>query len=179
MVYAIIGIPVTIFTVGAYGAFLKHCILKMVTGMEYCCCSCWQGKKMNLKVLIVLILLFLVEVFCFAIYVCWLEDDWDYLNAVYSWFLTITTIGFSQSNPYPNHLNLLHAFAYLVTTLFSIVTLAAIFQTIQALITSVNNQSRSVCAMLFCCYSNDSKDNYAMAKYSSNNGLRYAEYPHE
>lgn len=146
---------------------------------EYCCCSCWQGKKMNLKVLIILVLLFIAEVFSFAVYVCWLEDRWDYLDAVYSWFLTMSTIGFHHSNPYPDHLNLLHALAYLVTSLFSIITVAAIFQTVQTMIASVNNQSRSLCAMILCCYSNDNKDNYAIPTYNSEHGMRYAEYPHE
>lgn len=179
IVYAIVGIPMTIFTVGAYGAFLKHCVLKMIMGMEYCCCSCWQGKKMNLKVLIILILLFIAEIFCFGVYVCWLEDNWDYLRAVYAWFLTMTTIGFHQQNPYPDHLDLLHALAYLVTSLFSIITLAAIFQTVQSMIDSINNQNRGACAMVFCCYSNNKKDAYAIDKYNSNHSMRYSEYPHE
>lgn len=177
--YAIVGIPITLFTVGAYGTFLNHCILKMIMGMEYCCCSCWQGKKMNLKVFIVLILLFIAEVFCFGVYVCWLEDNWDYLTAVYSWFITMTTIGFGSNNPYPTHLSLLHALAYLVVTLFSIVTLSAIFQNVQAMIESINNQSRGVCAMTFCCFSNDTKDDYTMSKYNSNHSMRYSEYTHE
>jgi len=179
IVYAIIGIPVAIFTVGAYGAFLKHCVLKLIIGLEHCCCSCWQGKKMNLKVLIILILLFIAEFFCFGVYVCWLEDRWNYLDSVYSWFLTMTTIGFKQHNPYPDHLDLLHALAYLVTSLFSIITLAAIFQTVQQMIDAVHNQDRSICAMLFCCYSNNKKDAYPMDKYNSNHSMRYAEYPHE
>jgi len=177
--FAIFGIPVTLFTVGAYAAFLKHCILKMVMGIEHCCCSCWQGKKMNLKVLIILILLFIAEVFCFGIYVGWLEDKWNYLDSVYTWFLTMTTVGFKQHNPYPDHLSLLHALAYLVTSMFSIVTLAAIFQTVQAMISTINNQSRGLCAMLFCCYNNNKKDVYALEKYNSNHSMRYTEYPHE
>lgn len=179
MVFATLGIPIAIFTVGAYAAFLKHCILKMVMGMEYCCCSCWQGKKMNLKVLFILILLFLAEVFSFGVYVGWLEDSWNYLDSVYSWFLTMTTVGFRQHNPYPDHLSLLHALAYLVTSLFSIVTLAAIFQTVQAMITDVNNQDRGLCAMTFCCYNNNKKDMYPIEKYNSNHSMRYTEYPHE
>jgi len=179
IVYAIIGIPVALFTIGAYGAFLNHCILKMIMGMEHCCCSCWQGKKMNLKVFIILILLFLAEIFCFAVYVQWLEDDWSYLDAVYAWFLTMTTIGFKEHNPYPDDQNLLHALAYLVVSLFSIITLAAMYQIVQAMMNDVNNQSRGPCAIMFCCYSNDRKDDYTMSKYSSNHSMRYSEYPHD
>lgn len=179
MVYAIIGIPITIFTVGAYAAFLNHCILKMIMGIENCCCSCWQGKKMHFKVFIILVLLFIAEVFCFGVYVCWLEDSWNYLDSLYSWFLTMTTIGFGGHNPYPDHLDLLHALAYLVVTLFCIITLAGIFQNVQAMIETVNNQSRGPCAIMFCCYSNDKRDDYSMSKYNSSHSMRYAEYSHE
>ena len=134
---------------------------------------------MNLKVLIILVLLFIAEVFCFGIYVGWLEDKWNYLDSVYTWFLTMTTVGFKQHNPYPDHLSLLHALAYLVTSMFSIVTLAAIFQTVQAMISAINIQSRGLCAMLFCCYNNNKKDVYALEKYNSNHSMRYTEYPHE
>lgn len=149
-----------LFTLGSYGMFLNHCIRKLVMGCEHCCCKCCdKGKRMYLKTLMILIVLFIAEIFCFAIYIHWLTN-YSYLDAIYAWVVTITTIGFGDYMPYPIKDSLLEALGFFGINFFCLITTVAIYQTVQGMIESINNNTRGICAILFCCYSNEKKAEY-------------------
>lgn len=178
--YAVIGIPIMLFALGSYGSFLCHCVRKMIMGFEYCCCKCWKGQRMNLKIFIFLILLLIAEVFCFAVYIKWLHDGFRYIDSVYTFFVAITTIGFYEPFPYPIKESLPEAFAYFMVNLFCLITLTGIYEAVQGMIETVNNNQRGPCAIMFCCYSSDKKDDYNMTEtYQSPHNMKYSEYVQE
>lgn len=176
--YALTAIPMMLFTMGAYGMFLNHCIRKSIAGCEFCCCKCWKGDKMYFKILIVLLVLFLAEMFCLPLYVQWLTK-YNYLDSLFVWVTLMTTVGHvGLGTPYPLEDSLLESLGFFGVHFFCLITLAGMYQAVQAMIEGINNNSRGICAKIFCCYSNDNKHDYEL-KEAHGNSNKYSEYVHE
>ncbi|XP_057293878.1 potassium channel subfamily K member 15-like [Hydractinia symbiolongicarpus] len=174
MIYGIIGIPITMFCLVSYGSFLNHCIKKFIVATERCCCTNKQVAYLHFKLFIALFLLSVGELFLGG-YAMYEMNEWSFLDSVYTWFVSISTIGFGDFVPsYPPEKNLVNSLVSVVIQLFCMVTFASFIEAIQGMIESVNNNSRGVWSIIFCCYKDEEKECYEIQRDSNSSfGLNY------
>ncbi len=96
ILYAIIGIPVFLYALAAAGTFKKKCIEKLLYLVEIKLLKKEEITKLHSKVLSLTIFLFFVEMFIFSAAISQNQKTWSYLDCIYYWFITASTIGFGD-----------------------------------------------------------------------------------
>ena len=99
ILYAILGIPICLMAVAAAGDLIKHIIEKLLVFIELKCLKRDHVEKIHRKVLFAEIFSFVVELLLRA-EVTHKLYGWTYMDAVYSWFITFSTIGFGDLVPH-------------------------------------------------------------------------------
>ncbi|XP_057294261.1 uncharacterized protein LOC130622770 [Hydractinia symbiolongicarpus] len=167
MIYGIIGIPITMFCLVSYGSFLNHCIKKLIVATERCCCTNKQVAYLHFKLFIALFLLGISEMFLGGCALYGL-NDWSFLDSLYTWFVSISTIGFGDFVPnFPPEKNIVKLILIVVIHFFCMVTFTSVIEAIQGMVESVNNNSRGVWPIIFCCYKNEEKESYKIQRESN------------
>lgn len=94
IVFAIIGIPVTILTFQAVGELISRGITVAITKIEK---RCFRQDPTNVeaKCTAVTFALMLIMLLCGSVMQVYLEE-WSFLVAVYYWLITFTTIGYGD-----------------------------------------------------------------------------------
>jgi len=95
MIYSLLGVPINGIFIGSLGAYFRNKLKKFISKQS------GEGDITNLVVLVFQVFVYLIfghVIFILipAIALSQIESNWDYLDAVYFAFITLTTIGFGD-----------------------------------------------------------------------------------
>ena len=91
-IYALVGIPLCLIVVSALGRLFAHAV-------QRCCIRVsWCGKRKWVTPLVLILLGSVIFIWLAAASFSYMEK-WDYIDAVYFAFITLTTIGFGDMVP--------------------------------------------------------------------------------
>lgn len=99
MVFAAIGIPLTVIMLAAIGDRLKHLIRSLIITFERRILKRKQTSNIKKKTLLAVFVTTVVAHVAFSA-AAPMHDDWDFTIALYVWFVTMTTIGFGDFVPH-------------------------------------------------------------------------------
>ncbi|EDO38100.1 predicted protein, partial [Nematostella vectensis] len=96
--YALVGIPLTLLTLKAMGNHYNHYIKKLIILIETRCLKRTEVKGLEGKVCLGDITVAILYLFIASILSC-TTQNWTFLQSVYAWFITLTTVGFGDLIP--------------------------------------------------------------------------------
>lgn len=95
MLYGIISIPVFLYALAAAGEVKRFHIEKLMKLFERKFLKHSEIKRKNQKTIVVTIFLFIVEI-TIAAAIEYHINNWNYLDCLYFWFITASSIGFGD-----------------------------------------------------------------------------------
>ncbi|KAK3739192.1 hypothetical protein QZH41_017340 [Actinostola sp. cb2023] len=105
VIYGVFGIPLTLLAMRAMAFQFNEQIESVLVGIEIKCLKRNQVKDKEFKIVFFNIFLTLLYMFLSALMTSTSDENYSYPQAVYVWFITMTTVGFGdfvprESNPY-------------------------------------------------------------------------------
>ena len=173
ILYASFGIPICLMTLAAAGDLIKCAIEKSLIYIEVRRLKREHVANMHRKVLIATTLVFLLELLLGAAATYGLYG-WTYVDAVYSWFVTFSTIGFGDLVPHvgqDRHFNTSSVIGSLLFQLLALGTLASIINTkVEMLEERANERRQECCHKINSCLGR---------KEDCNDDVKFKQFPHE
>lgn len=163
IVYSFFAIPVTVCCLLSYSSIVTNLLKFILTLIEKGCCKQRRVESINLKVFFILMFGLLLEIFLWAYGLSELED-YSYVDALYAWVNTFFTIGFGDNYPQHNkpESNFTNFGLMIFLHVVTLVTIGSLIQSILAMVDSIDNERRNICAILLCCYKNEKRNLYAV-----------------
>lgn len=98
ILYALVGIPLTIITMKSVGHVYNTLLKRILTGVEVKCLKRALVQRLELKLLVLNLLAVSVLIFSGAL-ISIHDDGWSFVQGLYVWFITFTTVGFGEAVP--------------------------------------------------------------------------------
>lgn len=99
VLYALVGIQLTMLALKTMGEIIANCIRLLILGIEKLLFRVKQVHRIRLKTFLgtcALMILFLVLRSLVEIYI----EKWTFVRGIYAWFIIISTIGFGDYIPF-------------------------------------------------------------------------------
>ncbi|EDO38099.1 predicted protein, partial [Nematostella vectensis] len=93
--YALVGIPLTLLTLKSMGNHYNHYIKKLIILIETRCLKRTEVKGLEGKVCLGDITVAILYLLIASFFSC-TRENWTFLQSVYAWFITLTTVGFGD-----------------------------------------------------------------------------------
>ena len=170
MVYALIGIPLALFTLNSFGGLISHGVSWLISTFEKRVLKTPEPRDLEIKISVLTILLTLVLLLAGSA-IAVVTQDWSFLEAFYFWFVTFTTIGFGDyvirdHEEVDEEVKPIIGLFSLAFTLFG---LAAVASGINSLL---DVASKRPCRFVICSGSLPVQDSDAVAKEDSDAALQ-------
>ena len=170
MVYALIGIPLALFTLNSFGGLISHGVSWLISTFEKRVLKTPEPRNLEIKVSVLTILLTLMLLLAgSAIPV--VTHGWSFLEAFYFWFVTFTTIGFGDYV-----MNSHEQDGRGVQPMFDLFSLALMLFGLAVVASGINSlldvASKRPCRLVICSGSLPVQDSNAVAKEDSDAALQ-------
>lgn len=170
MVFALLGIPVTILAFQSVGELMSRGISSLIAGTERLCCG-REPSHVEAKCAAVTCILMLIMLLCGGV----LQrvtgtEDWSFLVGLYFWFITFTTIGYGDYVPEidKSHVSPARVTMQLVWTTLGLCVVSSVLNALATFIEKRREKCKPRCCG--CLGNRESKD---LERYEKNEKQMY------
>ena len=97
--FAILGIPITILMLSTVGEEMLNCQKYIIRKIETGCLKKQVVSYLDVKCLITTFVIIVLVILVGAVVTNRQHPDWTFLDSIYCWFITFTTVGFGDFIP--------------------------------------------------------------------------------